>query len=716
MSVIQQIQEKYAKLMAIIIALALIIFVVMLAFENGGSLFRGNNSSTIGKVNGKRINFNEFQQKVDQQEKYMESQGYGSGAALKQQAIDAAWNQEVNLLLLTSEFDKLGLTIGKKELGDILYGAGAPADLKRQFTDSTGFFNAQQAKMRIDQMLKGSPEERAQVSGYISGLETSRLNEKYNSLLVNSINFPKWMIEKQNADNSQLSKISFVREVYSSIPDSAIKINDKEIEEYISKHKKDFKQEENRSIAYVAFSALPTVADSADARSKLLAVKPGLDSAKDVQQFLESQGVQTYYNSYINGSTIQVPVKDSILKIPVGNIYGPYVDGNNYSLAKLVDTRIQPDTVKVRHILIATSQQDPKSGQMVPVRDTAVAYKLADSIRNAIKNGANFDTLCIKYSEDPGKNDQNTGQYNGGIYDNVSSGQMVPAFNEFIFGSPVGSKEIVKTEYGYHYIEILSQKGSSKAYKIAYLSVPVTASVETDNNANNEATQFAGNSRDQKSFDANAEKLKAKGIFKMIEPNIAPNAYQLQGLTGVSRPFIKNIYEAKLGEVLQPERVGDHYVVAIVTEINEKGTQGTAKARLMAEPLLRNHKKAEQIIRKIGTVTTLEAAAAALGGKPVETVDSIRLVNTPVSAISAEPKVVGAAFNAANKGKPSQPIEGTSGVYLVRVENITATAVVDANVAEQRKTKYEQAKTRGVYPAQVLMEAADIKDNRSKIY
>ena len=36
---------------------------------------------------------------------------------------------------------------------------------------------------------------------------------------------------------------------------------------------------------------------------------------------------------------------------------------------------------------------------------------------------------------------------------------MVPEFNDFIFGNPVGSKGIVKTEFGYHYIEILSQKG-----------------------------------------------------------------------------------------------------------------------------------------------------------------------------------------------------------------------------------------------------------------
>ena len=110
-----------------------------------------------------------------------------------------------------------------------------------------------------------------------------------------------------------------------------------------------------------------------------------------------------------------------------------------------------------------------------------------------------------------------------------------------------------------------------------------------------------------------AEKLKAKGINKAFATEITPNAYQVMGL-GASRQFVKSIYDAKQGEVLQPERVGENYVVAIVTEVNKKGTQSAAKARPLVEPLLRNHKKAEQIQKKLGTITSLEDAAAKLGG------------------------------------------------------------------------------------------------------
>ena len=281
-------------MMAVIIAVALLTFVVMLAFENGGSLFQSGRTNTVGTINGEKIDAIAFSKTIDQQEASMQQQGYPSGGATRQQAIEGAWNQELGRIVMSSELRKLGMQIGRKEMGDILYGENAPQDLKQQFTDpQTGVYNAQMAKQQIDQMLKSKQTpaaQKEQFNNYVNQLEFMRMNEKYNSLLSNSSNFPKWLIEKQNADNSQLASISVVREFYTSIPDSAVTVSDKEIEDYISKHKKDFKQEEARSIAYVSFSALPTAADTTGTRERVMSLKAGLDSTKDLQQFLESQG------------------------------------------------------------------------------------------------------------------------------------------------------------------------------------------------------------------------------------------------------------------------------------------------------------------------------------------------------------------------------------------------------------------------------------------
>jgi peptidyl-prolyl cis-trans isomerase D len=537
-------------------------------------------------------------------------------------------------------------------------------------------------------------------------------------LLANSVNYPRWFIEKQNADNSQIAKVSFVRETYASIPDSTIKIDDKEIAAYISKHKDQFKQEESRGINYVTFSAAPSAADSAQTKNELEKLKSEFLNTTNMEQFLASEGVTNYYNGYINGKTIQIGTKDSIFKTPVGSIYGPYLDGGAYVMAKVEGARPMPDTVKVRHILVATTQRDQQSGQMYEVLDTATAKKRIDSIQTAIRNGANFDSLVVNLSDDPGSKDK------GGVYEDVPSGQMVSSFNDFIFLNPVGSKGVVKKDFGYHYIEVLSQKGGGMGYKVAYLQKDIVASQETDNNAQNDAAAFAGDARNIKSFDETFEKnWKPKGYNKGIALNIKRLSGDISGV-GFSRQLVRDIYDAEPGEVLKPERINDQYVVAVVVEVLHEGTQSVAKARPQVEGLLMNKKKAELIKQKIGKITTLEAASAALNNTPIEPADSIRMTSRGgATALSFEPRVLGAIFNPANKGKVvPEALEGNSGVYVVLVESVSATAVTDANVADQRKLLADQGKRMvseprsPAYPVNALRKAATIKDNRTERY
>ncbi|WP_346237477.1 peptidylprolyl isomerase [Niabella insulamsoli] len=713
MSVIQKIQDKYGKVMAIIIALALVVFVIMLAFENGGSLFRGD-TTTVGKINGETIEYDQFRAMVDQQSQMMQQRGMGaSGEMLAQQANESAWNTEIARILLTQEAHKVGIEIGKKELNDLLFGENPPQDLRQAFTDpQTGIYNPAVAQQQINNIkTKGTAEQKAQINAFLDQMLFQHLAQKYDALLTNSINFPKWMVEKENAQSSLISKVSFVREPYSSISDSAVKVTDADIQSYIDAHENDFKQTESRSISYVAFNAQPTAADSVRSKENLLALKAAFDSTDNMKTYLMTQGATDYYDGFISGNRIQVPMKDSIFRAGVGNVYGPYIDGDRYAMAKIVAARTIPDTVSVRHILIGLFQQDPQTGQRVQIRDTASAKKLADSIALAIRNGSNFDSLAMRFSDDQGS------VQNGGKIEDIPSGQNVPEFNDFTFTNPVGTKGVIKTDYGYHYVEILSQKGSATGYKIAYLSKPIEASPETDMAANSAATQFAGAATDQKSFNAAAEKLqKEKGIYKSVAQDIPASGAMIQGV-GASRSFVKSIYTADLGDVVQPERVGDYYVVALVTEVNKEGTMSPAKARSMVEPLLVNQKKAEVITKKIGSITTLEAAAKTLG-KQIETADSLRFAGQPSMSLGFEPKVIGAAFNKANVNKViNEAIPGTQGVYVVRVDNLSNTPVQAANVEEMRKMRSMQARQQAQFQSlQALREAADIKDNRSKFY
>lgn len=718
MSVIQDIREKYAKWAVVAIALSLLGFILTDYLSTRGKI-SGGNSTTLGSVNGEKIEYVEFENKLRVIEQQAQAQGQQVGDAERNQNIERLWAQEIEQIIMAAEYEKLGVNIGKKELNDWLFGSNPPQDLKQRFTNEQGEYSPAAAQDAINQMKRSANQaDRAQLDNYITAIENSRLSEKVSSLLSNSIYFPKWYVEKQNTEASGLVKISYVSYPYTKIADSTIKISDKEIEEYIKKNKEQYKQEESRGISYVAFSASPTSEDTATIRTQVAALKPEFETAKEPAAFLARFGSSMQYSeSYFGKSQIQVPNKDSIFTLAKNAVYGPYQDNSSIVMAKLIDVKPMPDSVKARHILVQT--QDPQKGQMV--LDDSIGKKRIDSIEVAIKGGASFDLLAIQYSDDKGSGEK------GGLLSNPSnaatnyfnSGQMVKEFNDFCFEGKTGERKVVKTVFGYHLIEILDQKSFQPHFKIAYFAKSIVASDETDRVALNTASRFASESRNLKAFDENFDKsLAAQGYQKMLASNIKPTDNSIQGISefGLSRQLVREIYKAKGGDVLQQQRVGDQYIVVAVNDILKEGTTPVSQARFSVEPLLRNKKKAELIKEKLGKITTLDAVAASIQ-EAVTTVDSMRFSG---GQLGFEPRVVGASFNSANKGKLiSEPIAGVSAVYVVRVDDLTSTSVPTATIEEQKK----QLRDRGLQmarftsqPVQVLKKVSKIKDYRRNFY
>jgi peptidyl-prolyl cis-trans isomerase D len=78
----------------------------------------------------------------------------------------------------------------------------------------------------------------------------------------------------------------------------------------------------------------------------------------------------------------------------------------------------------------------------------------------------------------------------------------------------------------------------------------------------------------------------------------------------------------------------------------------------------------------------------------VQSLDSVRFSGAN-NMLGYEPKVLGASFNPANKGKVvNEPIPGQAGVYVVRVDNTSTVPVETASIEEQRKMMETQARQR----------------------
>ena len=328
-----------------------------------------------------------------------------------------------------------------------------------------------------------------------------------------------------------------------------------------------------------------------------------------------------------------------------------------------------------------------------------------DTVEAALKSGKSFDSVCLKYSEDGNKT-------KGGVYDYFASARMVPAFNDFSFDKPVGSKGVIQTEYGFHYVEVLGQRGSGPGYKIAYLSRPIVVSNETDAAANNAASQFAGTSRNKTQFDDNAVKMNKPWI---PSGEIKENDFTILGL-GESRQLVRWVYEHNAGDVNdQPVRIGDKYVVAIVTSVIKPGLPPAQILRTSVESLVRNEKKAKQIIDTKFKSNTIEQLATSTG-TTVQKADTLLFSNPFIPGIGNDAKFTGAAFNAANKGKVTEAVVGTSGVFALRVENIAAKANSNETTETVKQTLL-QAQRMAIYRgSDALRKSAIIKDYRSKFY
>jgi peptidyl-prolyl cis-trans isomerase D len=710
MSIIQRIREKYAAVSIAVIALSLVGF-ILTDYFSGKNSGRSSQPTEIGDVNGTAIDINDFDAKLNEMENGYRQQGMDVNDEMRQQIIEMLWNNEIEETLLNSEYEKLGITFTSADLNNALYGDNPPPVLAQQFKDQqTGAYDASAARQYINSMRKkkaNDPQRQYIEKNLIDYIIKGGMRTKYGALLAGSVFYPKWLSDKETNDQNSIASVSYVAIPYSTISDSSVKVSDEDINAYVRKHKNEFKQEESRVISYILFDAAPTAADSAVAREAVNKQKQAFYESKDAAQFTVANNSGTpFFDGFVVKSNLQVPNADSIRNLPVGAVFGPYIDGGSYTLAKMLEKREMPDSVKFRHILIVTKNQN---GQEI-LPDSIGKIKI-DSIAGAIAKGGDFKILAAQFSADPNTKDK------GGEYEFSSQqfSSIVQSFTkpvaDFVFYDAKGSKKVIKTDFGYFYIEVLEQKKIEPAYKIAYFSKAVEASDETTNAASTAAALFAAESRNAKQFEAATAKNK-------LSPRIAevrPTDYSIIGI-GSARSLVKWVYENKTGNVSEPTSLGDKFIVALITEEKEEGLPDAKSARAQVEGIIRNQKKAKDIISKIGNNRDLNAIATSFQTNVLRA-DSIGFQAPFIPGIGIEPKVSGAAFNPELKGKAGEPVAGGSAVFVIRTENVSLKPSAGADYSLRRMQMEQNMKqSAGGASVQALRKAAKIKDRRIKFY
>lgn len=126
MSLIQKIRDKYARVAVVAIGVALLGFLLMDAFAGRGSIF-GGNDNTLGEINGKDIEYDVFNRRVDAIQK---RQGANAQDAT-QQIVNSLWQEELTNVIMGEQYKELGLTVTDKEMDALMFSAN-PSPLVRQ--------------------------------------------------------------------------------------------------------------------------------------------------------------------------------------------------------------------------------------------------------------------------------------------------------------------------------------------------------------------------------------------------------------------------------------------------------------------------------------------------------------------------------------------------------------------------------------------------------
>jgi peptidyl-prolyl cis-trans isomerase D len=320
----------------------------------------------------------------------------------------------------------------------------------------------------------------------------------------------------------------------------------------------------------------------------------------------------------------------------------------------------EPEEVCASHILVKV-KATPEAAEGRP---DAEARKMAEALLAQVKAGGDFAAIARKSSEDKGSA---TG---GGDLGCFGRGHMLPAFENAAFSLAPGEvSELVKTDFGYHVIQLKSRKEETvpalsqvkDRIRQTLLSQRARALVEEKMIAVSDALR-----RGRGLEEAGREQgLAAKKSAAFARGEIAPSPLS-------SSVLVARVFELKSGQVEpEPFSVPGGYVFVGLAEVRAprvpdlKEAQARVKTELVEEKALQAARSKAAELRARAEKEGLEKAASALGLVRKETAGLVGR-GQPLGDMGTGAALEDAAFSL-SQGSLSDPVRTVSGYAVLRV-------------------------------------------------
>ncbi|MDP4662595.1 MAG: SurA N-terminal domain-containing protein [Salibacteraceae bacterium] len=704
--------RKRSGLLIIIIGVALVLF--LLTDFLGKANFGGPTGETnVGSIKGEPISQQDFATRVETALQ-AQSQGQAITEAQRTQVRSRVWEQILRERILETEYSKLGINVTPEELYDQITNAQPGSLIYQYFSDqqtgqvmdqfrdpNTGLLDGNKVIQTVGNIL--ASENAAQWYPIEAAIKEDTKMQKYMTLLRSGLTATS--TEAQTAFNEKNSTFSFnytVKE-FASIPDESVAVTDADLKAYYNEHKteKRFKQTtEQRDIKFVVFEMNASPEDIQTLRVEMSEMMPAFAADSNDTAFVLENTDQRLneYLAYKTADEINPQIKDAVLASEVGQVFGPYQQGDYLLISKLTGTKASPDSAQARHIFIQANPQDTAS--------MADANALLDSLKSVIEKKKNFAALAEEFSDDLGT------AANGGDFGDwlTSSRQDIPqAVVTNVLDGKKGDLTIVTSQAGVHLVEITNQTTAVNRYLLATIDNRIEPSKATANEVYNSASKFALEHKTRASFDAANE-----DNMIQVAQNVIPGAKMLGRVTDAEE-IVRWAFSAEAGDISEPKETENSIVVAMVDLIKAKGILPFEAVKEIIRPAVINEKKTAMIKSDLGQFTSLDEAAGKLGA-PVKSINNVNFdANVLPDGLGRELKVLGAAA-AMSENEVSGVIEGNRGVFVINLMGKTPAAGEADLVSEKRQMSNTLSGRVNQSAYEALKTAADIEDNRALFY
>ena len=655
MAVLETIRVKFGILITVLIAVALLSFIIDPSTLQSVSSSMSSKYD-VGEIDGKSISYTDFQAEVEKITEISEMngnpvQGDEALAMVRQQA----WKQFVDEYLFIPSAKAAGFNVGEEEMYQMLSGEMMSNILYQMFQGNLN----KEVLIQIESDVEADETGRMKMfwDNLLEAVNTDQFYAKYQSVFAKSSFSNALALAEQIKDNNTTFNVDFVVVPFGFAMDTTIVVSDKEIKKYYDEHKDDYKQVASRDIEYIVIDIVPSADDVAATNNAIAAVYDEFVSTENMRNFLLSKSDRQLDNKWYKAGEL-VSLSQELNDYVFGNNgttpSGIFQNGNSFYAVKVLETAKVPEQVQVKYVQAGVENEQELLEAAEP---------------QWVSQMEGFENLMT-----------------------VPVGQQI-TINGLVF-KVVDVKDLVEKKR----VAVLEKTAQpSDATRSACYA-----------KANSVASKAAGK------YEGFKKAVEEDGLYAHPYNKMPESASRL-GSVNHTKEVTRWAFEAKAGQVSNIISIDNrYYVVAALKGIHKEGYTPVEEVSARIKSILYQEKLAEkrtaEVAEKINGLTDLTAIAEVLG-TTVSSKEGVTFAS--FTSTGLDNKFIGAA-SVAEVGALNGPLQGNTGVYVYTVTDRSEGAFFTEDNAAEREMQMSYTSLQLLLP--VMMDAADVKDNTAKFY